>query len=123
MIARLDDIISCNSSVHMRTVGDPKEKDLPVVKKIGTAKIPRSKIEPFWLVVHPENDSPLRIMDFEWPTVDGVKGGVDEDEDLYGDQMEEEGGGWQEEGEETWEEEGETWQVAGGLWQIDPNLE
>ena len=82
--------------MHVWERGNPKEKDLPVIKKASKGKIPRTLVDPDWLGVHPENDMPLCIqeVEFEGDPFGGGEGEVEDEDDLYGDPPEDETAPW-----------------------------
>ena len=82
-------------SVHIRVHGYPREKALPTCKKASMARIPRIMVDIDWLESHTENDTPLRIEEFE--TIEGGNGDVEDEDDLYGDQ-------WAGEGADPWDQ-------------------
>ena len=76
-----------NSNPHVREYRAPREKYLPVSKKVTKPKIPRAMVDPHWLATHPENNTPLRIQDYESAPLEEWEEFVGEEEDLYGDEM------------------------------------
>ena len=87
ILDRVDDMRNDNSNPHVREYRAPREKYLPVSKKVTKPKIPRAMVDPHWLVTHPENNTPLRIQDYESAPLEEREEFVGEEEDLYGDEM------------------------------------
>ena len=102
----MDQLIADSVSTHTRSHGTPREKELPIIKKKGKARIPRTLIDPHWLASHPESDTPLRIQEIgqEWPEEhDGDSG---EEDDLYADPGEYDA-------VDPWDEADKLWQFEG----------
>ncbi|ETW82455.1 hypothetical protein HETIRDRAFT_120750 [Heterobasidion irregulare TC 32-1] len=87
ILDKVDDMRNDNSNPHVREYGAPREKGLPVSKKITKPKIPRMMVDLQWLAMHPENDTPLHIQDFESALLEEREGHFGEDDDLYGNEV------------------------------------
>ena len=61
ILDEVDAVIAESMSVRAHARSTPREKGLPVVKKMGKPKIHRTLVNPDWLEDHTENDTLLHI--------------------------------------------------------------
>ena len=85
ILDEVDVVIVESMSVRACARSTPREKGLPVVKKMGKPKIHRTLVDPDWLEDHAEDDTPLRIQEIEEEPQRGCDADSGEEEGMYAD--------------------------------------
>lgn len=106
VLKKIEAVIRLYTNRHMRRTGDPREKEIPTNRKGTKAKIPLAMVDPEWLAMHPDSNTPLRIEGY----VEQPRARTEEEEDdMYGDMPA--------------EDDGEYWRREEDSWPIDPELD